>query len=367
MPSKPIYEAKTMRLEVLDKDGQADKTLLPKLSGEQFQELYRSMVRIRKFDEKALNLQRQGRMGTWGSTRGQEAAQAGLALALAPQDWLVPSFREHGVMLLRGMPAHLIYAFWKGDERGCIPPEGVNILPPAIPVASQLLHAVGLGLAKKLKGEDSVVVGFAGDGASSEGDFHEALNFGGVFKPQTVFFIQNNQWAISVPFKRQTAAGSIAQKAHAYGIPGIQVDGNDVLAVYSASKEALDRARRGDGPTLIEALTYRMESHTTADDATRYRPGEDLDYWRQRDPVDRMKKFLTAQKLWSPKKEQALAEECAAEVEAGVAALESMPAPDPRDIVSYMFKDLPWNLREQREALSREIGAREVGASEVVR
>ncbi len=361
MPARTIYEASTLRLEILDKDGKADEALLPGLSPDQLRELYRSMVRIRKFDEKALNLQRQGRMGTWGSTRGQEAAQAGLALALAPQDWLVPSFREHGVMLLRGMPAHLIYAFWKGDERACIPPEGVRILPPAIPVASQLVHAVGLGLAMKLKGEDSVVVGFAGDGASSEGDFHEALNFGGVFKPQTVFFIQNNQWAISVPFERQTAAGSIAQKAHAYGIPGIQVDGNDALAVYAASKEALDRARRGEGPTLIEALTYRMESHTTADDATRYRPDEDLEFWRQRDPVDRMHKFLAAQKLWNDKKEQALLDECAAAVEAGVAALESMPPADPADIVSYMFKDLPWNLREQRDAIAKETGAREAG------
>jgi len=361
MPNSTIYEASTLRLEILDKDGKADEALLPDLSGDQLRELYRSMVRIRKFDEKALNLQRQGRMGTWGSTRGQEAAQAGLAMALEAQDWLVPSFREHGVMLLRGMPAHLIYAFWKGDERGCIPPEGVRILPPAIPVASQLVHAVGLGLAMKLKGENSVVVGFAGDGASSQGDFHEALNFGGVFKPQTVFFIQNNQWAISVPFKRQTAAGSIAQKAHAYGIPGIQVDGNDALAVYAASKEALDRARRGEGPTLIEALTYRMESHTTADDATRYRPDEDLEYWRQRDPVDRMHKFLTAQKLWNDKKEQALLDECATAVETGVAALESMPPADPTDIVSYMFKDLPWNLREQRDAIAKEIGAKEAG------
>ena len=193
MPKTPIYEATTLRLEILDKDGKADKALLPKLSGEQFRELYRSMVRIRKFDEKALNLQRQGRMGTWGSTRGQEAAQAGLALALAAQDWLVPSFREHGIMLLRGMPAHLIYAFWKGDERGCIPHDGVNILPPAIPVASQLVHAVGLGLAMKLKGDNSVVVGFAGDGASSQAMQRKAMA-----KAKRLFIWAAALWATAI-------------------------------------------------------------------------------------------------------------------------------------------------------------------------
>lgn len=356
MPKIPIHEAITLRLEILDKDGKVDKTLMPDLSGQQLQDLYRSMVRMRKVDEKALNMQRQGRMGTYGSIRGQEAAQAGLAAAMEPQDWTVPSFREQGIMMERGVPPHLVYAFWKGDERGSVFPEGVRCLPIAIPVASQFLHAAGMGMALKLKGEDAVAVGFGGDGSTSEGDFHEALNFAGVFKARTVFFVQNNQWAISVPFRQQTAAQSIAQRAHGYGIEGIQVDGNDVLAVYAASREALDRARRGDGATLIEALTYRMENHTTADDATRYRPAEDLEYWRQRDPIDRMRKFLVAQKLWNDKKEQALLEECAALVETEVAALEAMPAPDPTDIVSYMFKELPYNLREQREQLAREVG-----------
>lgn len=356
MPKTPIYEAITMRLEILDKDGKVDASLVPDLTDDQLQELYRSMVRIRKYDEKALNLQRQGRIGTYGSIRGQEAAQAGIAMAMGPKDWLVPSFREQGVMLLRGIPPHLIYAFWKGDERGSVFPEGARCLPVAIPVASQLVHAAGIGMALKLRGEEAASVGFAGDGASSEGDFHEALNFAGVFKARTVFFIQNNQWAISVPFKHQTAAASIAQRASSYGIEGIQVDGNDVLAVYAASKEALERARRGEGPTLIEALTYRMDNHTTADDATRYRAPEEVAYWQERDPVDRMRKFLVSKKLWNDKKEQALLESCAAEVEAAVAALEAMPAPDPTDIVSHMFKELPWNLQEQRDALAGEVG-----------
>jgi pyruvate dehydrogenase E1 component alpha subunit len=355
MPKKAIHEATTWRLEILDKDGKADKALLPDLAGEQMVALYTDMVKIRKYDEKALNLQRQGRIGTYGSIRGQEAAQAGLAHAIEADDWLIPSFREHGLMILRGIPAHYIYAFWKGDERGSIIPDHVNCLPTSIPVGSQLLHATGVGLALKLKGQRSAAIGFAGDGATSEGDFHEALNFAGVFKTPTVFFIQNNQWAISVPFRQQTAADSIAQRADSYGIPGIQVDGNDVLAVYAASREALERARSGDGPTLIEALTYRMESHTTADDASRYRPDSELEYWRDRDPIDRMNKYLLSKKLWSAAQEEALQREAAALVEDEVAKLEAMPAPKPSDIFDHMYKEMPWNLREQRDALLSEV------------
>ncbi len=356
MPRKIIHQAVTERLEILDRDGRVDKALLPDLSNDQLLTLYRMMIQMRKLDEKALNLQRQGRMGTYASLRGQEACQAGMALALEPQDWLVPSFREHGIMMLRGIPAHLVYAFWKGDERGDLFPEGVNCLPPSIPVGSQLIHAAGVGMALKLRQAAAVAVGFAGDGASSEGDFHEALNFAGVFQAQTVFLIQNNQWAISVPFKRQTAAESIAQKAHAYGIQGIQVDGNDVLAVYAAAKEAADRARSGGGPTLIEALTYRMENHTTADDAIRYRPAEELQFWRERDPIDRMRKFLVSRKLWNDKKEAALAEEAAAAIEAEVERLEAMPAPSPVEMFETMYAQMPWNLQEQRDEMAKEVG-----------
>lgn len=356
MPKRVIHEAVTERLEILDKAGVADERLLPDLSEEQFLKLYRDMVLIRKFDEKALNLQRQGRMGTFGSLRGQEAAQAGLAMAMAPEDWLAPSFREHGLMLLRGIPGHLVYAYWNGDERGSRFPDGTRCLPCAVPVGSQLLHATGLGMALRMKGESGVVVGCAGDGASSQGDFHEALNFAGVFRARTVFFIQNNQWAISVPFKKQTAAASIAQRAHGYGIPGMQVDGNDVLAVYAAAKDALDRTRRGEGAFLLEALTYRMESHTTADDALKYRPKDEVEYWRERDPLARMNKFLAARGLWDEAREAAWAEEAAASVEKAVAELEAMPKPRPEDIFDYHYAELPWNLKEQREALLKEVG-----------
>jgi pyruvate dehydrogenase E1 component alpha subunit len=355
MPVTIIHEAKTERLEILDRSGKADEALLPKLSSEEMANLYKLMVRMRRFDEKALTLQRQGRMGTWGSIRGQEACQAGLAVNLLKEDWLAPSFREHGVMISRGIPMRQVYAIWRGDERGHLFPEGVNCLPVSIPVASQLLHAAGLGLGLKLRGEKSAVaIGFAGDGASSEGDFHEALNFAGVFKSRTLFFIQNNQWAISLPFKKQTAAESIAQRAHGYGMPGMQVDGNDVLAVYAATKKALDHVRAGNGPYLLECLTYRMENHTTADDATRYRLADEIAYWKERDPIDRMRAFLVSKKLWNDQKEAALFEEVSAEVEAEVKALEAEPSAPATDIVDFMYKERPWFLEEQRALLAKE-------------
>jgi TPP-dependent pyruvate/acetoin dehydrogenase alpha subunit len=211
-------------------------------------------------------------------------------------------------------------------------------------------------MALKRKGLKAAAVTFAGDGASSQGDFHEALNFAGLFRPNTVFLIQNNQWAISVPFAKQTAVPSIAQKVHGYGVPGIQVDGNDVLAVYAAAKDALDRARSGGGATLIEAYTYRRESHTTADEASRYRKPEEVAYWTERDPIARMRKLLDARKLWSDKKEQDLLAQVEKEVAGYVEKLEAWPAPSPGEIFDSMYQEMPWYLREEKEALLREVG-----------
>ena len=355
MPMVEVHRCVTERLEILDRDGNVDADLLPDLSDDELRTLLRWMIRMRSFDEKALNLQRQGRMGTFGSLRGQEAAQAGLALALTPEDWLVPSIREQGVLECRGVPIHLYYAFCKGDERASAFPEGVRCMPQSIPVGSQLVHAAGIGMALKLKGSTAAAVGFAGDGASSEGDFHEALNFAGVFGANTLFYIQNNGWAISVPFRQQTAAETIAQRAWGYGFEGLQVDGNDVLAVYAASKRALDKIRAGEGPYLIEAVTYRMESHTTADDHTRYRPAEELDYWRARDPIDRMRTYLTGRGLWDEAQEQAYREQIAADAESEVEELEAMNPPRPEDIFDYMFEQMPATMREQRDSLLEEL------------
>jgi len=248
-----------------------------------------------------------------------------------------------------------IYSYWKGDERGNLAGAGIRCLPPSVPVGSQLLHAVGLGLGLRKKGLPGVAVGFAGDGATSEGDFHEALNFAGVFKTRTLFYIQNNGWAISVPFKKQTAAESIAQRGHAYNVPAIQVDGNDVLAVYEASRKALEHIRNGDGPYLIEAVTFRMGDHTTADDHTRYREPELVKYWEERDPLDRMRKYLMKEKIIRKADDEKIGEEVTGEVDAAVKALEAMPAPDPMGIFETMYAEKPWYLEEQQAMLRAEL------------
>jgi pyruvate dehydrogenase E1 component alpha subunit len=350
-----VYEAVTERLEILDVDGRVDEELMPALDDDQVVGLYREMVRIRAFDDKALKLQRQGRMGTWPPVKGQEAVQVGVGKAMAEQDWLIPAFREHGVMLEKGVPGHLIYAYWAGDERGSCYPEGVRCFPVAVPVGSQWQHGTGVGLSMKLKGEDAVAVVFGGDGSTSEGDFHEAVNCAGVFGVPTVFVIQNNQWAISVPLHQQTATDTLAQKAHAYGIPGIQVDGNDVFAVWSATVDALDRARRGDGPTLIEAVTYRLGDHTTADDASRYREDEEVEKWEARDPIVRLRRYLESRKLWDEDREAAWADEVRQWVDEQVKALESMEPQDPADLFDHMYAEMPAHLEEQLGWLTEEV------------
>lgn len=355
MPRTQVYHAVTERLEILDPEGVADAELMPDLDPEVVREIYRDMVRMRAMDSKALKLQRQGRMGTWPPIKGQEAVQAGVARAMTEADWLIPAFREHGIMLLRGVPAHLIYAYWAGDERGSAYPEGVRVFPVAVPVGSQWQHGAGVGLSLKLRGEKAAAVAFGGDGSTSEGDFHEALNGAGVFGSPTVFVIQNNQWAISVPLHRQTASETLAQKAHAYGIPGIQVDGNDVFAVYSAAEEALQRARGGGGPTLIEAVTYRLGDHTTADDASRYRADAEVAEWEGRDPIERLKKFMEANGMWDDEQDRALAEEAVTWVDLQVANLEEMPPQDPRDIFTHMYAELPPHLKEQMAEVIGEV------------
>lgn len=355
MPRTKVYEAVTERLEILDIEGRVDTELMPEIDPSRIRDLYRDMVLMRTFDGKALKLQRQGRMGTWPPIKGQEAVQAGVALAMGEHDWLIPAFREHGIMVLRGVPLHLVFAYWAGDERGSCYPEGVRCFPVAVPVGSQWQHGTGVGLALKLRGEDAVAVTFGGDGSTSEGDFHEAVNCAGVFSAKTVFVIQNNQWAISVPLHRQTAAETLAQKAHAYGIPGIQVDGNDVFAVYAAATEAIERTRQGEGPYLIEAVTYRLGDHTTADDASRYRSDEELETWEGRDPILRLRRYLVEQGLWDDDQEAVLLEEAASWVDGQVEALEKMEPQEPHEIFTSMYADVPPNLSEQMRELLEEV------------
>ncbi len=355
MPVMTIHEAVTRRLEVLAPDGTVDEALMPQLDREQVETMHRWMLLGRTLDAKAITLQRQGRMGTWASLRGQEAVQVGAVAAMEDDDWLIPAFREHVAMIVRGVPGETLLAYWAGDERGSAFPPGTRVFPVPVPVGSQFPHAAGVGMSLRMRGEQAVAVAFIGDGSTSEGDFHEGMNFAGVFRANTVFIVQNNQWAISVPLSRQTASETLAQRAWGYGFPGIQVDGNDVFAVYAACRGAFERARTGGGPTLIEAVTYRMGDHTTADDASRYRDPEEVASWAQRDPLDRLRRFMEGRGWWDDTR-QAAAETAAAEVvEEMVARMMAMEPQPPREIFGHMFARMPEYLEEQASELEREV------------
>jgi len=287
----------TESVQVLKPDG----TLVPDhgydldLKEEDLREIYRVMILTRRIDQESTNLQRQGELGVYTPELGQEGAQVGAAYALEPQDWIFPSYRELGFAMLRGVqPSHILHLFRGTWHGGLFDYRAHRIAPYAVPIATQTLHAVGFATGAKIDGANTVAIACFGDGATSEGDFHEACNFAGVWKTPVVFFCQNNQYAISVPLAKQTAAPTIAVKALGYGFPGVRVDGNDVLASYVVTREAVRRARRGEGPTLIEAVTYRRGPHSTADDPTRYRTDEELKTWEALDPIARFEKYLEA-------------------------------------------------------------------------
>ena len=346
-------------LQILDKEGHVDKLLEPKLSSADLKKIYETMVLTRMADTKALALQRSGRMGTFAQVLGQEA-QVAVGLAMQKQDWFFPSFRELGILLCRGSPLEGFYMVFMGCEEGNRTPKEINNFPVSVPVGSQTVHAVGAAMAAQIKKEKVVSVVAFGDGGTSEGDFHEAMNFAGVFKAPCIFFCQNNQWAISTARKIQTAAKTIAQKAVAYGFPGIQVDGNDPLAIYAAMKEAVDNARQGKGPTLIESLTYRIGAHTTADDPTLYRSEKEVKYWQERDPIKRFKIYLQKKGIWEKKYEDDLIKKCTKQIEEAVAKAEKVAkATKPEDMFKYMYETLTPELKEQLEYLHENLGAKE--------
>jgi pyruvate dehydrogenase E1 component alpha subunit len=307
MPLKDVGQFCVSYLQILDEDGAADTKLDPKLKREEVVGLYESMVLAREADQRMLRLQRQGRMGTFPLSTGQEAASCGAAYAMGEKDWLVSSYRELGARLARGEPLLNWMRYWNGYEEGNVRPPNTRYLPVPVIIGSQLPHAVGLAYGLRLQGESqTAVLAIIGDGGTSEGDFHEALNFAGVWRVPVVFLCQNNRWAISQPVAAQTASQTIAQKAIAYGFEGIQVDGNDALAVYRATHAALERAKQGQGPTLIEAVTYRLMMHTTADDPKRYRSDGEVEAAWAKDPIPRLRKYLVKKKFWEAKKEEAL-------------------------------------------------------------
>lgn len=331
----------------------------PDLTPDQLLAMYRWLVFLRIHDQRLLTMQRQGRLGTFAPLSGQEASQVGSALALEPQDWLFPTYRDHGAMMVHGLPEVNVIRYFMGDEWGSRAPDHVRVFPISIPIATQLLHAAGAAWAGKLRGERWVAIGYAGDGGTSPGDFHEALNIASVFELPVVFFIQNNRYAISVPIQRQMKVQTIAQRAVAYDIPGVRVDGQDVLAVYTVVKEAVERARAGGGPTLVESLTYRYGPHTTSDDPKRYRPESEVNEWQAMDPIERMRRYLVARGLWDEARETDLQAQVREEVVAAVAEAEAMGRPDPAAIFDYVYAKPSARLEAQKAQLLERLARRQ--------
>lgn len=352
MPEKVVESFNVKHLSILDERGVADESLMPSLSQSDIKRMYEMMVLSRVFDERALSLQREGRIGTYASILGQEASQTGSALALDRSDWVFPSFREMGVYITMGYPMHMLYQYWSGDERGMKCPDDLNIFPLCVPVGTQIPHAVGSAMAVKYRGDKIAVTAYFGDGGTSKGDFHEGLNMAGVFGLPVIFICQNNQWAISVPREIQSASKTLAQKAYSYGFPGIQVDGNDIFAVYKAVKEALEKAKQGDGPTLIECFTYRMSDHTTADDASRYRSKEEVEMWKSKDPILRLRLFMENRGLWTDNYEKEVMEKSKTVVDEAVHLSETVSPQLPEDMFLYTYeKPTARQINQMKELL----------------
>jgi len=344
------------QVQVLDVDGRVvDGAEVPDIDDETMVEMYRHMRLARHFDERAVSLQRQGRMGTYPPLSGQEAAQVGSAYALDSEDWAFPSYREHGAGFVRGMSLKQTLLYWMGDERGNQVPEDVNLFTISVPIATQIPHATGMAWASKLRDDDRAFLVYFGDGATSEGDFHEGMNFGGVFDVPCVYFCNNNQWAISVPRERQTVSETIAGKATAYGFEGVRVDGMDPLAVYQVTREAVEKAKNPGGderrPTLIEAVQYRFGAHTTADDPSVYRDEAEVEKWRERDPLTRFEAFLRDRGLLDDERVAEIDERVDEEVADVIERAEEMAEPDPDRMFEHVYADLPAGLCAQRDSL----------------
>ncbi len=345
-------------IQFLSPDSKLTTNKLPALVNdhESLIALYRTMVLARRFDQKAIALQRTGKMGTYASIHGQEAIGTAIGHAMESADVLAPFYRDYAAQIQRGVTMSEIYQYWGGDERGSCYKENKHDLPICVPIATQCLHATGIAFAFKYKKVNQAVVTCIGDGGTSEGDFYEALNIAGAWRLPVVFVINNNQWAISVPRQAQTACETLAQKAIAAGIKGLQVDGNDVIGMRHVMGEALHKARTGGGPTLIEAMTYRLCDHTTADDATRYRGEKEVDLAHKLEPIARLQKFLVHEKkIWDDQKEQALQQEVEQDIAQAVDTYLSQPPPQPQDMFDYLYDELPEALHKQRQEVMENI------------
>jgi pyruvate dehydrogenase E1 component alpha subunit len=320
----------------------------PLMSDEQALAAWHTMVVSRQVDEWAVSLNRQGRMPTYVLNKGQEANSVGALMAVRPDDWFVPAFRELGGMLVRGLSLRQYYLYWYGNEAANhLPPETYRMLPISVPVGTQVLHAVGIAWAERYRGSDRIALTFMGEGASSEGDFHEACNLAGVWKAGVVIYAQNNHWSISLPWAKQSASATLAEKAFAYGFEGVRVDGNDVFAVYAAVRMAAERARAGGGPTLIEGLTYRLGAHTTSDDPRRYRTDEEVKQWEGRDPIPRLERYLLAHGLLGDGEAAAAREKATACAQASFEEVEKGTDTSLEDTFLHLYQDLPPVLEAQ--------------------
>ena len=339
-------------LRILDSDGKiTNKSLEPSIDKEVFLKMYQTMSLGRVADIKAVQFQRQGRMLTYAPNHGQEAAQVGPMAAITDNDWLVISFRELNAMLYHGVTLEQLFLYWYGNEKGSHYDKGVKVLPVNVPIGSQISHAAGIAYASKLQNIDEVTIAYIGDGGTSHGEFHEGINFGSVFAVPMVVIIQDNHWAISTPRAKATKAETLAQKAIAYGIPGIQVDGNDVLAMYVATQEAVKRAKNGEGPSLIEAITYRMGPHTTSDNPKIYRDDAEVLSWEAKDPLKRFKTYLLDKGIITPEWDDALQTDLQDFVLETFKKVEASGNETLEEIFGHTYATMTPQLIEQYEAL----------------
>lgn len=359
MPKTTLQRFSISRLSVLGEQGELDPkyaSTINALPDEFLKKIFQQMWLTRLFDEKATLAQRQGRLGTFAASMGQEAIQIGSAAALETSDWVVPCFREQGIYLWRGIPAKTLFQFFMGSEWGNVFPKEKHILPYCVPCASQTLHAVGLAMAAKLKGDPICVVTYLGDGATSEGDFHEALNLASVNQAPVVFICQNNHWAISTSRQKQYHGKTLAQRAMGYGMEGLQVDGNDVLAVHQATQQAASRAKRGLGPSFLECETYRLCPHTTNDNPDLYQDKDELKVWQAKDPLIRFEKFLSERALLKAGEKENLIQWLNRQLKAQLESAEQeMKKIKPQDMLNYVYKENTPQLKEQREALRQRL------------